>query len=235
MIRHYSLFFIALASAGPLAAQPPGSGAAGDISIKPGDQCPPGTTEIRPRICRAPTIPAPSILDYRPVSTLVTAEHLKPKAKFPAIDYHGHPMNLINSAEGLAQLGAALDNINVRVMIAADNLSGDRLQRALAAINGSPMKNRIRVLTGIDFRNVGPGWAENAIKQLDADIAAGAVGVGEIPKSLGLSIKKPDGSRLRIDDPALDPIWDECARLGHSRFHSHGRSRRILQADRSQQ
>ena len=33
------------------------------------------------------------------------------------------------------------------------------------------------------------------------------------PKSLGLSIKKPDGSRLKIDDPELDPIWDECARL----------------------
>ena len=123
-------------------------------------------------------------------------------------------MDRINSAEGLAGLKAALDSLNVRVMIAADNLSGDRLKRALAAINASPMKDRVRILTGIDFRNVGPGWAETAIKQLDADIAAGAVGVGEIPKSLGLSIKKPDGSRLRIDDPALDPIWDECARLG---------------------
>ena len=40
------------------------------------------------------------------------------------------------------------------------------------------------------------------------------MGVGEIPKSLGLSTRKPDGSRLRIDDPELDPIWDECARLG---------------------
>jgi predicted TIM-barrel fold metal-dependent hydrolase len=215
MIRSHLIPFIgALVLAGSVSAQPPGSGAAGDISIRPGEQCPPGTTEIRPRICRAPQTPAPSILDYRPHSTLVTPEHLRPRAKFPAIDYHGHPMDRINSAEGLAGLKAALDSLNVRVMIAADNLSGDRLQRALAAIKASPMKDRVRILTGIDFRNVGPGWAETAIKQLDADIAAGAVGVGEIPKSLGLSIKKPDGSRLRIDDPALDPIWDECARLG---------------------
>ena len=89
------------------------------------------------------------------------------------------------------------------------------LQRALAAIKGSDkMRDRVRVLAGINFQNVGPGWADKAINQLDADVAAGAVGVGEIPKSLGLSIKKPDGSRLRIDDPELDPIWDECAKLG---------------------
>ena len=71
----------------------------------------------------------------------------------------------------------------------------------------------MRALAGISFQNVGPGWAEKAIAQLEADVAAGAVGVGEIPKSLGLTIKKPDGSRLKIDDPELDPIWDACARL----------------------
>jgi predicted TIM-barrel fold metal-dependent hydrolase len=52
-----------------------------------------------------------------------------------------------------------------------------------------------------------------AIAQLERDVAAGAVGVGEISKGLGLSIKKADGTRLRIDDPELDPIWDACARL----------------------
>jgi hypothetical protein len=165
-------------------------------------------------MCRAPASPAPSILDYRPHSTLVTPEHIVQKAKYPVIDYHGHPQDLINSAEGLARLGRALDSINVRVMIAADVLSGARLQQALDAIRASGMKDRVRVLAGIDFREVGPGWAEKAIKQLNSDIAAGAVGVGEIGKGLGLSIRKADGSRLHIDDPDLDPIWRECARLG---------------------
>ena len=76
------------------------------------------------------------------------------------------------------------------------------------------MKDRVRVLTGIDFRNVGPGWAEKAVAQLEADVAAGAVGVGEIGKGFGLSTRKADGTRLRIDDPELDPIWEACARLG---------------------
>ncbi|HSQ30537.1 MAG TPA: amidohydrolase family protein [Gemmatimonadaceae bacterium] len=183
--------------------------------IQEGETCPPGQTEIRPRRCMAPEFPAPSILDYRPRSTLITATHLVPRAKYPAIDFHGHPQGLLGSAEGLAQLGAALDSLNVRMMISADNSSGDRLKTTIANIRASEkMKDRVRVLAGINFRNVGPGWAEQAVKQLDADIAAGAVGVGEIGKGLGLFTKKPDGSRLRIDDPALDPIWDECARLG---------------------
>jgi predicted TIM-barrel fold metal-dependent hydrolase len=210
------LFLGSLAlDAGLAAAQRPGAQGSGDTTIEAGQSCPPGTTEIRPRICRAPQAPAPSILDYRPVSTLVTPTHLVPKAKFPAIDFHGHPGDLIRSAEGLARLGAALDSINVRVMVAADDYSGAGLQEALDAVRSSPrMKDRVRILAGIDFNNVGPGWAEKAVKQLDADIAAGAVGVGELPKFLGLRYKKPDGSRLRIDDPALDPVWEECARLG---------------------
>ena len=184
-------------------------------AIQPGESCPEGTTEIRPRSCMAPDLPAPSIVDYRPRSTLVTPAHVVRRAKYPAVDFHGHPEGLLESSEGLATLGAALDSLNVRLMVAADNLSGDRLQRAVAAIRASPrMKDRVRVLAGIDFRNVGPGWAERAVAQLQADLAAGAVGVGEISKSFGLTIKKADGSRLKLDDPDLDPVWDACARLG---------------------
>ena len=184
-------------------------------AIQPGESCPEGTTEIRPRSCMAPDLPAPSIVDYRPRSTLVTPAHVVRRAKYPAVDFHGHPEGLLESSEGLATLGAALDSLNVRLMVAADNLSGDRLQRAVAVIRASPrMKDRVRVLAGIDFRNVGPGWAERAVAQLQADLAAGAVGVGEISKSFGLTIKKADGSRLKLDDPDLDPVWDACARLG---------------------
>ena len=161
-----------------------------------------------------PEAPAPSILDYRPKSTLVTPAHYIKTAKFPAIDYHGHPQGLLDSEEGVASLVSWLDSLNVRMMVAADNMSGERLRKAVAVINASPKaKDRVRVLAGIDFRNVGPGWAEKAIAQLEADVAAGAVGVGEVGKGFGLSIKKADGSRLKLDDPDLDPIWDACARL----------------------
>ncbi|HVZ48936.1 MAG TPA: amidohydrolase family protein [Gemmatimonadaceae bacterium] len=187
----------------------------GGVTIKDGEECPPGMTEVRPRSCAAPEFPPPSILDYRPRSTLRTDEHLKPRAKFPAIDYHAHISQFVGSQEGLAQLKVYMDSLNLGMMVEADNTSGARLKTVLANIAASPLKDRIRVLTGINFRGTGtPGWAAQAVKQLDDDIAAGAVGVGEIGKQFGLSTTKADGSRLRIDDPELDPVWDEAAKLG---------------------
>ncbi len=197
---------ILTAPAANIAAQttPPPTGRAGrgggggggrGTAFAPGDtSCPLGQTEIRPRSCMAPEFTPPSILDYRPRTTLVADAHMVKTSKYPSIDFHGHPNQLIDSESGLDSLGRALDALNVRMMVSADNLSGDRLKRALDAVKASPkMHDRVRILAGIDFRNVGPGWAQKAIAQLDADVAAGAVGVGEISKSLGLSIRKPDG------------------------------------------
>jgi predicted TIM-barrel fold metal-dependent hydrolase len=142
-----------------------------------------------------------------------------PKAKFPAIDYHGHPLQLLNTNEGLATLVKAMDDLNVRVMVSANDMTGEPLQRAVALISASPYKDRIRILTGFNFGNYGgPAWVAKAVQQLEADVKAGAVGVGEIMKSFGLSAKKPDGSRLHLDDPELDPLWDACARLNLAVF-----------------
>jgi hypothetical protein len=50
-------------------------------------------------------------------------------------------------------------------------------------------------------------------QQLETDVKNGALGLGEIMKGFGLRATKADGSRLHIDDPELDPIWDAAARL----------------------
>src|SRR5215210_7397016 len=133
----------------PVSAQPGGDRA---TPIKPGESCPPGTTEIRPRSCMGPEAAAPSILDYRPRSTLVAPEHIVKKARYPAIDFHSHPQGMLGSVESLARLGAELDGLNVQVMIAANNISGDALKRTVATIKASPsMKDRVRAFTGINF------------------------------------------------------------------------------------
>ncbi len=212
MIASRQLAFVTCAAlvAMPLAAQP----GRGGTPIKEGEECPAGMTEIRPRLCQAPTMPVPSIVDYRPRSTLVAPAHPVPKAKFPAIDYHGHPGSQLSSLEGLESLRADMNAIGLRVMVSANNTSGDALKRVVALVKSSPtMKDRVRVLTGISFSGVGPGWAAKAVAQLEADIAAGAVGVGEVGKGFGLSTKKADGTRLKIDDPELDPVWQAAARL----------------------
>jgi predicted TIM-barrel fold metal-dependent hydrolase len=197
-----------------LAAQGRGGGRGG-TTIGPGESCPPGMTEVRPRSCQGPTARAPTILDYRPRSTLVVPAHPVPKAKYPVIDFHGHPGNAIGSAASLATLAGELDALNIRMMISAGNTSGENLTRAVATVAASPiMKDRVRILTGISFQGAGgPGWAERAIAQLEADVKAGAVGIGEIGKSFGQTTRKADGSRLRANDPVLDPIWAAAARL----------------------
>lgn len=194
-----------------LAAQPGGN--QGGVTIQAGEACPPGMTEVRPRNCRAPTMPAPSILDYRPRNTVVSVEHAVPRAKFPAVDFHGHPAP-ITSAQQLDALRAEFDAMGLGVMIAANNTRGDALRNQMALVSAHPtMKDRLRFLTGIDFRDVGPGWAARAVADLEANVAAGAIGIGEVGKGLGLSARKADGSRLAIDDPDLDPVWQAAARL----------------------
>ena len=212
MRRSVPLAVCAVVALGAALIAQGGRGGGPSASIKPGEECPPGMTEVRPQNCQAPEFPAPSIVDYRPESTLVVPEHLVPKAKFPAIDYHGHPGNLSN-AQTLASVVEALDTLNVRMLVAADNLTGDRLKASIDTIRNSPQNDRIRVLAGISFRNVAPGFGKQAAAELEAAIAAGAVGLGEIAKSFGISIMKADGTRLHIDDPELDPIWDTAARL----------------------
>jgi uncharacterized protein len=203
---------VAIASFVGIVVVAQGPGSRGGTRVKAGEPCPPGTTEVRPGNCQAPQVPPPTILDYRPRSTLVTAEHPVPKAKFPAIDIHGHAPGL-STAAGITRVVAALDALNLKVFVSADNSSGDRLTSTLNAINGSPHADRFRVLAGVDLSDVGAGWAARAVSRLEADITAGAVGVGEIGKSFGLDIRKRDGSRLKVDDPELDPVWQTLARL----------------------
>jgi uncharacterized protein len=198
------------------AAQTPGSGG-GAGQPHPAGGCPLGTTEVRPGNCQAPEFPPPTIVDYRPRSTLVTAATPVPRAKFPVVDVHGHARGLANPGQ-IESMIPHLDALNIRVYIAADALTGDALQRTLQAIAASPHRERFRVLAGIDFRDTGPGWGERAARQLEGDIRAGAIGVGEISKAFGLTITRADGSRLRVDDPELDPVWQTLGRLGVPAF-----------------
>jgi predicted TIM-barrel fold metal-dependent hydrolase len=207
-LRTVSVILISGALGAVIAAQ----GMRGGTAIKPGQECPPGTTEVRPGNCSAPLEPAPSILDYRPRTTLVVDAHKVPKAKFHVVDVHGHPRDVASPA-AINRVVGIMDALNIRVMLVAESLTGQRLTGTIAALNASPHRDRFRVLAGVNFRNVGPGWGQQAAQQLEADIKAGAIGVGEISKSFGLSITKADGSRLRLDDAELDPLWQAFARL----------------------
>ena len=92
----------------------------------------PGQIRPRPAEGREPEFPPPSIREYKPRSTLVVPVHLVPRAKFPAIDFHGHP-GALTTPEIINRVGAAMDSLNIRVMVNASGSSGDRLKQQIAA------------------------------------------------------------------------------------------------------
>ncbi len=91
MFRPQATFVLAIALAAGGAVLPVHGQLRSGSPTDANGECPAGMTEVRPGNCQAPSQPPPSIVDYRPKTTLVTEQHLVPKAKFPVIDIHGHP------------------------------------------------------------------------------------------------------------------------------------------------
>jgi len=172
-----------------------------------------GALQNRPGADRQPEFPIPNIREYKPHSTLVVPQHPVPRAKFPVIDIHSHQPTPISN-EQMATLVKSMDPLNLQLLVNASGVSGDRLGKSIAALNASKFKNRMVQFATIEWgQTISPGFGDRAAKQLEADVKAGALGVGEIMKNFGLRVKKSDGSRLKLDDPELDPIWQTAARL----------------------
>jgi predicted TIM-barrel fold metal-dependent hydrolase len=168
----------------------------------------------RPGEGRAPEFPPPTILDYKPRNTLVVPHHTVPRAKFPVVDIHSHQPTPM-SPQQLAEVVKGMDANNLQVLVNLSGGSGERLKHGLAAVASSPHKDRMVLFANVlDWNKAGtPGWAAKAAAQLEADIKAGAKGL-KVFKDLGLRIRKVDGTRLKLDDPELAPIWEVPGRLG---------------------
>lgn len=172
----------------------------------------PATADAQRRI-PDPQIPPPTITEYKPRSTLVVPEHPVPRAKFPVVDMHGHPPTLDNP-EAIARVLAAMDELNLGVMIQTRGSSGERLTNQIEAVKAAGLEDRFAFFTTLNLRDVGPGSGARIAAQLEADVAAGAVGIGELGKGFGLFTMKADGNRLEMDDPELDIVWQTAGRLG---------------------
>ncbi len=167
----------------------------------------------RPGEGRTPEFPEPTITQYKPRSTLKVAEHPTPRAKFPVIDIHSHQPTPI-TPERYAQVMEGMEANNLQILVNLSGSSGERLAQGIEAIRTSKWPDRMVLFANVDFGGAGgPGWGEKAAAQLEADIKAGARGL-KIFKNLGLSAKKADGTRLRVDDPVLAPVWDMAGRMG---------------------
>lgn len=152
-----------------------------------------------------------SFEEYNPTSTLVVPKHLIKKAKFPFIDVHGHQYRM--PEQDLAPVIAAMDTLNMGIMVNLSGRSGEQLQQSVKNI-ADHYPNRFVVFANINFDGVGgDDWTENAVSQLEQDVKNGARGL-KIYKSLGMRNKDSNGIRVAIDDIRLDPIWAKCGELG---------------------
>jgi len=172
----------------------------------------PGQVRPRPAEGREPELKPPTIREYKPKSTLVTPQHPVPRAKFPVIDIHSHQSTPISAGE-FDRVMTGMEANNLQILVNLSGSFGSQLQQGVAALRSSRYKDRMVLFANINFRDsVGAGFGAKAAAQLEADVKAGAVGL-KIFKDLGMFVRKADGSRLHVDDPELDVVWDTCARL----------------------
>jgi len=172
----------------------------------------PGQIRPRPAEGREPDLKPPTIREYKPKSMLVAPEHLVPRAKFPVIDIHSHQSTPISSGE-YDRVMKGMELNNLQILVNLSGAYGDRLRQGADALRASKYKDRMALFANINFRDsVGAGFGAKAAKQLEDDVKAGAVGL-KIFKDLGMFVRRSDGSRLKVDDPELDPVWAACARM----------------------
>jgi uncharacterized protein len=147
---------------------------------------------------------------YNPPSTLVVPEHTVTRSKFPFIDVHNHQNGMADM--DLSKLIAAMDKMNMKVMVNLSGRSGDPIKRSVANINKN-YPNRFIVFANVDFTGVGgEGWGEKAARQLEEDVKNGANGL-KVFKNLGFNVNDVNGKRVAVDDPRLDPVWKKAGEL----------------------
>ncbi len=154
--------------------------------------------------------------DYKPESMVHVPAHTIARARYPVIDVHSH----VNDAMGIdeervnpAGLVAMMDRNNIRSIVILTGMCGDALQKVLDEMV-KPYPGRFMVFTQIDWSKIDdPAFSQLMVKQMIDSVARGARGL-KVLKDLGLGVRDKTGKLITVDDPRLDPIWEECGRLG---------------------
>jgi uncharacterized protein len=106
-----------------------------------------------------------------------------------------------------------MDATNVKTVVILTGMWGDKLQKVIDEMV-KPYPGRFMVFTQIDWSKIDdPNFGQEMVQQLDDAVRRGARGL-KLLKDLGLGVKDKTGKLIPVDDPRLDPVWDECGRLG---------------------
>lgn len=153
--------------------------------------------------------------DFHPTSMLHAPAHTVDRAKFYVIDVHNH----VNDAQGIDEpispqrVLEIMDKTNVKTVVILTGMWGEKLQKVIDTMV-KPYPGRFMVFAQIDFSKIDdPSFSQEMVAQLDDAAARGARGLKQL-KDLGLGVRDRTGKLVAVDDPRLDPIWEECGRLG---------------------
>lgn len=153
--------------------------------------------------------------DFDPQPMVHTAVHEVPRAKFPVIDVHTHT----NDARGIGdrvdpkEMVARMDALNIKTVVVLTGGWGGDLQKIIDTMV-KPFPGRFMVFTQIDWSKIDdPNFSQLMVRQIDDSVKRGARGL-KILKELGLGVRDKTGKLIPVDDVRLDPVWDECGRLG---------------------
>ena len=152
-----------------------------------------------------------SFEDYNPKSTLIVSSNEIKRSKYPFIDIHNHQFDM--PVKDLSDLVSEMNSLNMAFMV---NLSGFRGQYLKMCLNNIKKNapERLGVFVNLNWENIDSDtFLENNIKILRDAKKDGAIGL-KVYKSLGLTDKDSNGNRIAVNDPRIDPIWEECGKLG---------------------
>ena len=153
--------------------------------------------------------------DFHPKSMLHVRQTPILRAKFPVIDMHQH----VNDARGIGErvppkeLVERMDQLNIKTIVILTGGWGDQVQKVMDEMV-TPYPGRFVVFSQPDWSKIDePSFSELMVKQLDDAVRRGSRGY-KILKELGLGIKDKTGKLITVDDARMDPVWEECGRLG---------------------
>jgi len=153
--------------------------------------------------------------DFHPTSMLHVPAHQVERSKFYTIDVHNHT----NDAAGIGdrmppqRVVEIMDQTNVKTVVILTGMWGDKLQQVIDTMV-KPYPGRFIVFTQIDWSKIDdPNFSHEMVVQLDDGVSRGARGL-KILKDLGLGVRDKGGKLIAVDDPRLDPVFEECGKLG---------------------
>ena len=147
------------------------------------------------------------IEEYSPKSTLIVPETTIKRAKFPFIDVHNHQFDM--PLKDLSKLTAEMDSLNMAFMINLSGFRGLYLKQSLKNVKENA-PTRFGLFVNIDFETIDEAdFASEQVALIDQAVQDGVMGL-KVYKSLGLTDRDKNGTRIAVNDPRLDPIWKAC-------------------------